>query len=267
MKSLLLSPSGGVCETAADCSRETPYCCCREGGTTCPQKYCIRDFCEDVVTGCQVNWDIVTEIIDAGNLNVYYEWDTADFSDFPRGNSFRVFSSETDVTYSCGEIQSDCDPNTSCSGCTRGIFCVRYFLSFCYNDQCYRLYLYVPMWHVSGYNYRYYDLDDGITDVICDSYCNGVILDESDFKCDNDLCGSSHSAQIVACQQADEIQASDLPMVGYVVSSSPAGSCPCDCESGACQTNNCEPCNIAGTDYGVEGWTMRMTKNGVECDL
>ena len=71
---------------------------------------------------------------------------------------------------------------------------------------------------------------------LCDSYNNGTVLAENNFKCFNTLCGKTYQ-DTDYCQVVHNVPNADLPMVVAIRDSTGSTLCPTAC--GGNQTPNC----------------------------
>ena len=76
-----------------------------------------------------------------------------------------------------------------------------------------------------------------IKNLICDSYLNGNIINQSQFKCDTDAGCFQSQSSAVTCQRDTGIQNNALPTIIIIYANS-GSQCPVGCSTGTFP-NNC----------------------------
>lgn len=243
-----------------DCVTDEQICCpevngdeniefkCRTGNCCvdddCQALYiCNNNVCEEPppsVEQCILNWKSVTDIIDDGDLGIYFAFSRLDLSEFPLGIGFSINTLTLAIDRYCSEIHDNCSNEPGCEACLANRIRNQINrINFCYNSSCYTLDMYYPTFlDTDAGDNVYYSLD--LVEYVlqyCDYKDNGNIKDETQLKCPDNTCPVTLSYTTTTCQ-SQGISNMDLPMFYHVIAGS-GSSCPTGCggnSTNACQT-------------------------------
>lgn len=209
--------------------------CC--GDADCSEFYYCDEFtCTGGCSNCQITGACIETLIDKGFTNVSYNFDTLQLGDMDVNDV--TLELDGGATLRPCIVPNDSECQDDCSDVCLNRFLSRiYNIFYCYNGNCYRIVIYVPLFYENGTDNYYGIAKDEFDTLVCDSINNSTVVDETQLKCTNTTCNYSTVDTDDTCQRIEGVSNADLPLQFIILEY--AGQSVCAPNCGGTTTPSC----------------------------